>query len=598
MKLSGFKILNIKSIKDTGWCYLSEKDNITIFAGQNEAGKSAILEGLNFFRNGATEDFERLSKRTDSTHPFVECEFQLDNEGWQGDPDIINILSKISSIKLYRGDVTKDDYSQIKLSQELIDIIDIEVEKLIQRNLEEDDEELSSNKPETEKKDVEIDKVEPVPSPEPELDPLTLKNTIHQHLLNHLPTFIYYDSFINILPGTVELSKIDVYPAIQDLQKVFDINFSEVVGKDPRARGSVEYMLNKNATVDLNSYWKQRQTTADDDIYTYDIKVLPNTTDPKLSVVEFMVHRNDGMPLYIEQKSKGFQWFSSFNLRLKALGVDLNKSQKYVILIDEPGQGLHETAQADVKSVLEELSEKGMQIAYTTHNPCLIGVLDEEFLRIRLVSQTRDVGTKIQNIAQYSSSEGSQDALSPIITAMGINSIGQLLDRTIPCVALEGITDHYYFTAMKKVLNVEENYSFIPAVGVNNIKSLISVLIGWGTKFKAVFDDGAGKRIYSDISKYLYGQDDAETKKHVKKMDGFSGIEDLFSKEDFDTYVLNEVRPNHTASNSEYLKTTNKKKELLARLFLEKVNSDPKSVILSTDTKKNFQVVFDWLKTD
>jgi hypothetical protein len=368
------------------------------------------------------------------------------------------------------------------------------------------------------------------------------------------------------------------------------------VKADPRARASAQFTLNEDATIDLNSYWKQRQTTKNDDQYHYDINIIPNTTDPNLSDLEFMVHRNDGIPLYIEQKSKGFQWFSSFNLRLKSLGVDLVQAKNYIILIDEPGQGLHETAQEDVKSVLEELASKGMQIAYTTHNPSLIGVEDNEFLRIRLVSQTREEGTKVKNIAQYGSMQGSQDALSPIITAMGINGIGQLIDRTKPCIALEGITDHYYFVAMKKMLDVQEDYSFIPAMGVSNIRPLVSVLVGWGTKFRAVFDDGAGKKVYKDISKFLYSGNDVETQKYIFKMSGFDGIEDLFTEADFEKYVLKDKKSDKKLSNSEYVKKYNIKKELLARLFLEEVTLDSDKIKLATKTINNFKKIFDWLK--
>lgn len=65
MKLSSFRIQFVKSIIDSGICHLSETDNLLVLAGQNEAGKSAILEGLNFFRNGASEDFRHLAQRVD-----------------------------------------------------------------------------------------------------------------------------------------------------------------------------------------------------------------------------------------------------------------------------------------------------------------------------------------------------------------------------------------------------------------------------------------------------------------------------------------------------------------------------------------------------
>lgn len=597
MRLTGFRIQNVKSIIDTGWCHLSDSDNITVFAGQNESGKSAILEGLNFFRNGTTPEFERLSIRSDGKQPYVECEFQLEEVDWKtGDEDVDGILSKFGRVKFYRGNTEKYDAKEIILVQETEDRLKAAVDsyagKKNTHTVQKMAKELAHPEPMTEGAQP---PTTAVPAEQLEtVKPDELKEAITTYMIEEqLPEFVYYDSFVNILPGTVKLGDIGNYPAINDLQKVFGINFGEVVSKDPRARGSAEYTLNKNATIDLNNYWRQRQTTAEDDKYEYDIKVHPNA-DPSQSIIDFLIHRNDGMPLYVEQKSKGFQWFSSFNLRLKALGVDLQGDKKYVILIDEPGQGLHETAQLDVKSVLQELADKGMQIAYSTHNPCLIGVKDHEILRIRLVYQTRADGTKIKNIAQFSSSDaGSKDALSPIISAMGINSVGPLLDRAIPSVALEGITDHYYFTAVKQLLGITQNYNFVPAVGVQNIRPLVSVLIGWGADFKAVFDDGEGKKLYKDLGKFLYAGDEPELKKHVYKMDGFEGIEDLFTRGDFDSLVVGANRTDHSMKNSVLAKT--KKKELLARLFLEKVKTNPARVRLSPQTKRNFQNVFDWL---
>ena len=67
MKFESFRIKNIKSIIDSGKCFLSS-DNITVLAGQNEAGKSAILESLHFFTNGMNEKFEKYSKNIQKTY--------------------------------------------------------------------------------------------------------------------------------------------------------------------------------------------------------------------------------------------------------------------------------------------------------------------------------------------------------------------------------------------------------------------------------------------------------------------------------------------------------------------------------------------------
>ena len=73
MKLTGFRIQNFRSIIDTGWTYLSP-DNITGLIGQNESGKTSILEAINSFYTGTiSEDI----LRSDLSLPCVHCIFEI-----------------------------------------------------------------------------------------------------------------------------------------------------------------------------------------------------------------------------------------------------------------------------------------------------------------------------------------------------------------------------------------------------------------------------------------------------------------------------------------------------------------------------------------
>ncbi len=74
MKLLSFRIRNFRSIVDTGWHNLS-LDNITGLIGQNESGKTSILEALYGFYDG------RISEdvlRSDLSLPAVACRFSLE----------------------------------------------------------------------------------------------------------------------------------------------------------------------------------------------------------------------------------------------------------------------------------------------------------------------------------------------------------------------------------------------------------------------------------------------------------------------------------------------------------------------------------------
>ena len=76
MRLTGFRILNFRSILDTGWNNLSP-DNITALIGQNESGKTSVLEALHsFFLGTISEDV----LRSDMSLPEVSCSYQPESE--------------------------------------------------------------------------------------------------------------------------------------------------------------------------------------------------------------------------------------------------------------------------------------------------------------------------------------------------------------------------------------------------------------------------------------------------------------------------------------------------------------------------------------
>ena len=77
MKLTAFRIRNFRSIVDTGWQTLSP-DNVTCLIGQNESGKTSVLEALKVFYTGViSEDI----LRSDLSLPQVSCRFSIP-QGW------------------------------------------------------------------------------------------------------------------------------------------------------------------------------------------------------------------------------------------------------------------------------------------------------------------------------------------------------------------------------------------------------------------------------------------------------------------------------------------------------------------------------------
>ena len=78
MKVKKFRIKNYKSIVDSGDCYLT--DTITILAGKNESGKTAILEALEDFNVGANINRDARPVQSSKGKPEISMTFIVEEE--------------------------------------------------------------------------------------------------------------------------------------------------------------------------------------------------------------------------------------------------------------------------------------------------------------------------------------------------------------------------------------------------------------------------------------------------------------------------------------------------------------------------------------
>jgi hypothetical protein len=124
MKLKAFRIRNFRSIIDSGWQNISP-DNITCLIGQNESGKTSILEGLKVFYSGIiSEDV----LRSDLSLPEVSCRFSVPT-GWlisitdNPGTELKELLSGLSYVELTRSWIA-DLSSVISVSGEISQYLD------------------------------------------------------------------------------------------------------------------------------------------------------------------------------------------------------------------------------------------------------------------------------------------------------------------------------------------------------------------------------------------------------------------------------------------------------------------------------------------
>ncbi len=137
MQLVSFRVQNFRSIVDTGWHALAH-DNITSLIGQNESGKTSILEALKAFHDGILiEDM----LRSDLSLPVVTCKFNfvyadIENriDKRKLNSEIRKLINTVESISLTRR--WEDDMdSHMEMGDELQEVYNETYDKFRQREL-------------------------------------------------------------------------------------------------------------------------------------------------------------------------------------------------------------------------------------------------------------------------------------------------------------------------------------------------------------------------------------------------------------------------------------------------------------------------------
>lgn len=250
---------------------------------------------------------------------------------------------------------------------------------------------------------------------------------------------------------------------------------------------------------------------------------------------------------------------------------------------------MHSRAQADMLDLLEQLSAKN-QIVYSTHSPYLIHA--KKLHRVRLIFNTAQDGTLIEKITTKISPQ-QFDALKPIIDAIGMEVAHDFSLVKKKNVVLEGVSDFYYMNIVRLFYPISDEISFIPSMGSPNMKLLISLCMGWGLEWSAIFDEKGSSSDIAAIKKSL-GENEDFYKKKIFVIKGCDGVEDIFEESDFK--LANSAFDSNGGKLSENVKSFGGK-ELFARLFLSKVEAgDIKLSDLSKKAKDNMKNIAEFVE--
>lgn len=597
MKLQAFRIKNFRSIKDTGWQNFSQ-DNITGIIGQNEAGKTAILEALNSFPNGEiSEDVLRI----DRSLPEVSCSFSV---SWDEIKELfkeqslpkglIELVNERKRINLKRSWLDAKSEGSLTLEEEDFSTLfdsseDDGIEKL----------------PDNQKTGAEAS----------EQGEATVKKVTKEEFIgsvfDNLPEFELFEDLASLLPDTIDLedlknknTKAEGYKGAQNLLAIAGLDLNFLQNSELRIVENQTEMLNKNVTTNFQEFWRQKIGKTNKIAIEFELKHHDTNQAGKAGKPYLVFWIKDGEEkLYPKQRSKGVRWFTSFYLQLKASSLDETKRGR-VFLIDEPGGSLHARAQEDVLKVFEEIKDK-VQVVYTTHSPYLIKL--ETIYRLLAVQRADKEDDKSETLIfdAHKLGSASSDTLSPIYTLMGADFSHQQAVKKNNNIILEEISAFYYISSFWKLMGSKKEAHFLPATGANNIPQLANLFLGWGLDFGVIADDdGSGRTIYNGLKRNLFLDDDNRTKKRVMKIRGCSGIEDLFTKNDFKKHILEDTNLSFNQKNSEYMR--GKSKPVFALKFMLKVNEEKlKMKDLDKDTQDsvknlvdNIETILEYMKSD
>ena len=182
-------------------------------------------------------------------------------------------------------------------------------------------------------------------------------------------------------------------------------------------------------------------------------------------------------PILFEERGRGFQWLFSFYL---VFIVESRKAHKAaILLLDEPGLHLHPTLQARLIDLFEHISDEN-QLIYSTHLPFLVDAHHLE--RVRTIQLDGPVPKRTRSSDDLCPT-GNRDTLLPVQAAVAY-SLAEALRLGPRSVIVGEIVDYWILRALGHCLSrldigpgLHEETTFVPAGGAFPLMPLASLML-------------------------------------------------------------------------------------------------------------------------
>ena len=569
MKLKSFRVGPYRNILDSD--QIAVDPEVTVLVGKNESGKTNLLQALHSLKS-ATESqavprldyprwFQKAHERSGeySAARPIEVVFSLTEDEQQAVADRFGdgvlLGGEFRAYRAYESPQFRyvppecDTQAAIK---HLVSGVQVEAGDdlgALRERLEEQGEATDPDGellPESEAAAAAVERLDDVYG-----EHETVRQAVGKFVCAFMPSFFYFDDFAQ-LPGTTDTAPLvaairdDQTPQLDDNQRtalaLLRMGFAdeEIVAKNYDIRKAELQAVGASLTHEVLKYWKQNPHLR----LMIDINPVaaqgPNgeqivRRELKLDVMDDRHHFTNSL----DARSSGFRWFVSFIAAFAEFEDDSN----VIVLLDEPGLGLHARAQDDFLRFIDDRLAKRHQVIFTTHSPFLV-----DPTRLDRVRVVEDAGP--EDGARVTTTDGASkdpDTLFPLQAALGYD-IAQNLFVGPDNLVVEGLSDFTYLTVMSDCLKsndragLNERWRILPAGGASNIPTFVT-LVGRSLDVTVLVDGGqsSSQRIRNLIKAGLL-----DDKRLVTPNAGTStksaDIEDLFTDGDY-LMIFNGAHP-------------------------------------------------------
>lgn len=351
-------------------------------------------------------------------------------------------------------------------------------------------------------------------------------NKLLKELERHFPNILYFDDFNDRIPTKIQFpieykndGKLLVRKDREWQELIVEI-FSRALNNeltlqdflnldDDDDRENYLADVSQCLSEDIISEWKklkQDESFFAEESIDLDIKLSFENENGFVFKIQDREAQNHIRHFNISERSKGFQWFFNFIVKLKFNPKYKSHPKNAIYLLDEPGSYLHSAAQVELLKKLCEIGKEN-NILYCTHSQYL---LDCDVINISSIkiAMKDDGNIKLVNYcdAPNNKSMGAFSALNDALKLkFGISAFNMK-----KCIITEGITDYYFYKMFGKDLS--DDIAIIPGQGCQNLGNMISIMLAYSDKFLVLLDNDHEGRNASQKYERTFGRSFNENK--------------------------------------------------------------------------------------